>query len=710
MFHTRLLFIGLLLAALVFLLTCDDNAVDSSDKTPPDQITTLNTSGQPVDTVILGWLATGDDGTKGRATEYDIRYSTDFITDRNWDQATVVPDPPRPTLPGFYQHFTVHDLDSLVNYYFALNLADDVGNWSPLSNVTLEWIAPGDDSMSFTITEYVIRYSTDSITGENWDSALPVAELPAPMPPGEVQQLELDYPDLHQVYFFALKAADERGNWSYLSNVAARYPDTIAPGPITDLSVVNVDTTSVTLSWAAPGDDGYVGTARTYAVKYATDPITEENWASAAQVGFPDRAKTAGETEHFKLTGLQVNSAYYFAVKAIDESGNWSPLSNVADTITGDTTLILWTKVIDLPGDQTATGLAIGSDGSIMIAGVTGTYGNHDALLVKTDAEGNLLWQKTYGGGADDYATDIIATNDGCFAIAGVISSYGAGSSDAWLLKVDAGGNLLWEKTYGGESAEDAVSLTQTPDGGFVLVGGENSYGTSKGAYIVKTDASGTQEWHVERYGSNNCGDGYTPKAGANDVVITPDGNIAFAWNSLSYPYSSPGWYGEGSCGPPDYATQVSTVDISGNPGWSTRPYGPEWATVRAMDNFSSGDLIWAEAGYAVVKANSYGSVIWQIATGMTSTDFSDMLVNESDRAILVGRHERGYPSYSHDAYFLSMDANGNIRGEFLLASGPAEEMAAIKMNTDGDMIVVGTTSLDGVKDDILLVKLSRFF
>jgi chitodextrinase len=95
---------------------------------------------------------------------------------------------------------------------------------------------------------------------------------------------------------------------------------------------------SVTLRWTAPGDDGSVGTAAQYDVRYATGAITAGNWGSATQAANEPAPKVAGSAETFTITNLAANTTYYFAVKAADEATNWSNLSNVVSVTTGDET------------------------------------------------------------------------------------------------------------------------------------------------------------------------------------------------------------------------------------------------------------------------------------------------------------------------------------------------------------------------------------
>lgn len=95
---------------------------------------------------------------------------------------------------------------------------------------------------------------------------------------------------------------------------------------------------SVTLNWTAPGDDGSVGTAAQYDVRYSTSNITNANFASATQASGEPAPKVAGSAETFTLTNLAANTTYYFAIKTADEASNWSPLSNVISVTTGDET------------------------------------------------------------------------------------------------------------------------------------------------------------------------------------------------------------------------------------------------------------------------------------------------------------------------------------------------------------------------------------
>ncbi|MDH4158090.1 MAG: fibronectin type III domain-containing protein [candidate division Zixibacteria bacterium] len=315
-------------------------------------------------TITLTWTAPGDDGNTGQAMQYDLRYSTSLITEQNWAAATVVTGLPAPQPAGSEESFTVTGLQPGTVYYFAIKAADEVPNWSALSNVisqstapenlppaiiadlvlsdptpgslTLTWTAPGDDGMSGTASEYDVRYALSLITEANWNAASRVADVPAPQGAGSSETLILTGLDPSTNYYFAIKTADEVPNWSSLSNVpnATTANEVTAPSLIADLTLSNPTESTLTLTWTAPGDDGTVGTAALYEIRYSTSVINQGNWASATPVSGVPAPQPAGTAESIVVSGLQPSTVYYFAIKTADEVPNWSGLSNVASAQT----------------------------------------------------------------------------------------------------------------------------------------------------------------------------------------------------------------------------------------------------------------------------------------------------------------------------------------------------------------------------------------
>jgi subtilisin family serine protease/PKD repeat protein len=110
--------------------------------------------------------------------------------------------------------------------------------------------------------------------------------------------------------------------------------DTTPPAPVADLTAQAVSAGSVTLGWTAPGDDGTIGSATAYDLRYSTAPIDDGNFAGATPVANLLKPSPAGTAQTLEVSGLAPGTQYYFALKSIDDVGNASGLSNVASAAT----------------------------------------------------------------------------------------------------------------------------------------------------------------------------------------------------------------------------------------------------------------------------------------------------------------------------------------------------------------------------------------
>lgn len=148
---------------------------------------------------------------------------------------------------------------------------------------------------------------------------------------------------------------------------------------------------------------------------------------------------------------------------------------------------------------------------------VGGNNGGRDFWIVKLDDAGNLQWEKNYGGSAWDTPSSIKELTNGGYMVAGFTGSDDGdigenfGSNDSWLLKLDNEGNLEWEKSYGGSDNDVSYDMDQTIDGGYVLAGRSNSSDGNVGgnngehdSWIIKLDADGNLEWNKHFGGAEN--------------------------------------------------------------------------------------------------------------------------------------------------------------------------------------------------------------
>ena len=183
-----------------------------------------------------------------------------------------------------------------------------------------------------------------------------------------------------------------------------------------------------------------------------------------------------------------------------------------------------WEKIYGGSRYDVGRSVCEASDGGYVIAGQTLSFGAGPSAvyLIKTDASGDSIWTRTYGGSSYDGGNSVCATSDGGYIIAGETLSFGAGGGDVYLIKIDASGNTIWTRTYGGSEYEVGYSVCETSDGGYIIAG-QRGRGTDTfiDVYLVKTNASGDTIW-TRTYGGSGTDAG-------RSVCATSDGGYIIA-------------------------------------------------------------------------------------------------------------------------------------------------------------------------------------
>ena len=154
---------------------------------------------------------------------------------------------------------------------------------------------------------------------------------------------------------------------------------------------------------------------------------------------------------------------------------------------------VAWTKSYGGIGADIATSLVTTPDGGLFVAGTTSSKGagKTDVWLLRLDASGNLAWDRAFGGKEHDRAQAVVLLEDGSAALFGSTSSTGSGKADAWLVRAGAGGDLRWHRVYGNEAFDRGLALAPLPGGGFALAGAAESATGAVTAWLVRTDAFG---------------------------------------------------------------------------------------------------------------------------------------------------------------------------------------------------------------------------
>ncbi|HBA59975.1 MAG TPA: hypothetical protein DCZ92_03980, partial [Elusimicrobia bacterium] len=199
--------------------------------------------------------------------------------------------------------------------------------------IALSWTAPDDGGAA--VSGYIVKFSSYiNISGGNFDTAETYAQAWEPVAPGSPESYNVDGLETNVLYYVAIKSVDRAGNVSDISNTASAVsgPDITPPGTISTLSAQQGGFDGqVSLSWEAVGDNGLsIGTATAYQVRYRTDQAITSSvlWDGANVYSQAWVPQYPGVTEAQGVDGLEPGTTYYWAVKAVDEANNTSPLSN----------------------------------------------------------------------------------------------------------------------------------------------------------------------------------------------------------------------------------------------------------------------------------------------------------------------------------------------------------------------------------------------
>tara|TARA_R110000737_G_scaffold2302_2_gene6474 strand:- start:2830 stop:4173 length:1344 start_codon:yes stop_codon:yes gene_type:complete len=213
---------------------------------------------------------------------------------------------------------------------------------------------------------------------------------------------------------------------------------------------------------------------------------------------------------------------------------------------------VQWRGYFGGTNNDRAHGVVQTKDGGFVMAGFTesddfdisNTNGSYDFWVVKVDSFGNLIWEKSFGGEGIEVSYDIAKTSDNGFVVVGnTFSTNGDillnhGESDMWMIKLDEEGNLIWEQTYGGSQFDLAQAVVQSKDGGFLITGNTKSDDKDSSLnngendiWLVKTNAFGDLVWE-KSFGGSGLDFGF-------DLLENADGSILIVGESSSTDFGS---------------------------------------------------------------------------------------------------------------------------------------------------------------------------
>jgi gliding motility-associated-like protein len=179
--------------------------------------------------------------------------------------------------------------------------------------------------------------------------------------------------------------------------------------------------------------------------------------------------------------------------------------------VDADTCLKTFQRSYGSSGNDVAVSLAKVASGGYILGGYTNSFGagGNDAYLVRTNTKGDVIWAKAYGGSGDDAFDQIAVTSSGGFIATGQTKSFANPTGALFVVNVDGNGNLLWSRALGAGTGggEYGHTIIQTAEGGFALIGSYNSGPGTVDIIVVRLDASGNVIWS-KRFDSGTTDEG----------------------------------------------------------------------------------------------------------------------------------------------------------------------------------------------------------
>lgn len=363
------------------------------------------------------------------------------------------------------------------------------------------------------------------------------------------------------------------------------------------------------------------------------------------------------------------------------------------------------------------------ADGGFVLAGQTASSdgdivdsrGATDVWIARVDSKGTIIWQQNYGGSHNDAAVDIQLTPDGGYVFLAITSSsdgdvlgYRGGDDDIWLVKLDAVGQIQWQRCLGGPGREIGHSLRATPDGGYVIggyvtadggdVSGHHGTNNANDVWVVKTDANGVIEWQ-HCYGGN----------GSDDLTtVIPDSGGGYIFSATVESVD-----GDVNCS--HYANEdvwLVKLDATGQIEWQNCAGGDAGEVAAGLLQTTDGGYVIAGIEYSddlpgthglggdgwVVKFDAAGQLSWQRCLGGSDMDRLQAIMETPDGFIVAGSTQSNNGDVctnkgSGDLFLLKLNSDGTTAWKNTYGGSSDDAANALCFSSDGGIVAGGFSS-----------------
>jgi uncharacterized delta-60 repeat protein len=371
-------------------------------------------------------------------------------------------------------------------------------------------------------------------------------------------------------------------------------------------------------------------------------------------------------------------------------------ISGCTKQSTTPSTQTVWQKTYGGSDWDWANSIQQTKDGGYIVAGGTYGAGSADIYIIKLDANGNKLWEKTFGGSNNDEAYSIRQTSDGGYIVAGYTESFGAGSADIYIIKLDANGNEKWQKSYGGSNDDWANSIQQTKDGGYIVAGGTYSFGAGGlDVYVIKLDASGDMKWY-KTYGESNDDNAWSIQQTTDGGYIVAGWTKSFGEGGMDVyaikldANGNEKWQKSYGGSNDDWANSIQQTKDGG------------YIVAGGTYSFGAGGL-----DVYVIKLDASGDMKWYKTYGESNDDNAWSIQQTTDGGYIVAGWTNSLGAGSYDVYVIKLDANGNEKWQKSYGGSNDDWAYYIQQTNDGGYIVAGVTNSFGAGGyDVYIIKM----
>ncbi|NJD53765.1 MAG: PKD domain-containing protein [Candidatus Methanoperedens sp.] len=365
----------------------------------------------------------------------------------------------------------------------------------------------------------------------------------------------------------------------------------------------------------------------------------------------------------------------------------------------------LWHRTFGVSGDDYEKSAVQTADNGYIIAGDAKIQYGIGVLLVKTDQGGNEQWNVSFGGpDAQRGVNSILQTKDEGYIFTGSKRFFNSSGQLLWLVKTDPEGNMEWEKTFGGPGYNDAISVQETKDGGYIVAGIKELTGGGSifGLLLIKTDSKGNEQWNISyREGGSNE---------VRSVQQTPDGGYIVAGTKYILPNTN-AW--------------ILKTDFMGNKQWLKTFGGTGWNFITESVQLASdgGLIVGGKAWHSVVENTGYneisngwvmktdkeGNKQWEKMLGQGNDDRTKSVYETYDGGyvFLVETHPQITEFPDVNFQLIKTDNNGNIQWHNTFGT-IYDVPNSIQQTKDGGYILSGTKDSTGPQGaDFFLLKVA---